>query len=145
MSATIGPSFSVAMENRSIVSRAPVRSSELTSTRQRSQRNARKMRVTSQPVEIGGGALAANQVDEQFLERLADARARPHICQRSLRDEASVRNHADVRREALADLEHVRGQKKRPAPRDEGVQEVVDLQGCDRVAPFAGLVAEQQP
>ena len=45
-SAMIGPSFSMATEKRSSVSRAPVRSSELTSTRHRIQRNARRMPVT---------------------------------------------------------------------------------------------------
>ncbi len=43
-SVMIGPSFSVATENRSRVSRAVVRSSALMNTRQRSQTNAPKMR-----------------------------------------------------------------------------------------------------
>ena len=40
----MGPSLPTATEKRSIVSREPVRSSELMSTRHRIQKNARKMR-----------------------------------------------------------------------------------------------------
>src|SRR4051794_33076963 len=64
--AMIGPSRSIASENRSTMSREPVRSSEFTSTRHRSQMNARKMRVTSEPVEVDGGTLAADELDEHL-------------------------------------------------------------------------------
>src|ERR1043165_4943893 len=83
-SAMIGPSFSVATEKRSSVSRALVRSSELTRTRRRIQRNARKIRPTSlQPVQIGVRPFAADEIDEQLFQRAgacvagADVRDRP--------------------------------------------------------------------
>ena len=105
--AMMGPSFSVATAKRSRVSRAPVRSSELTSTRQRIQRNARKMRPTSEPVQVGGGPFAADQLDEQLFERPFALRARAHFLDPPLRDEPAVGDHADVGRETLDDLEDV--------------------------------------
>src|SRR5690349_21250012 len=90
-SATIGPSFSIATEKRSSVSRDPVRSSELTSTRNRIQTNARKSRIIrSQPIEVGGGTLAADQLDEHFLERPGAVLAGAYFVHRPLRDNLAV-------------------------------------------------------
>jgi hypothetical protein len=49
-----------------------------------------------------------------------------------------------VRREPLDDLENVRGQKDRPAARDERVEQVLDLSRRDGVYPFERLVEEEQ-
>src|SRR3954447_18802432 len=143
-SAMIGPSFSVASEKRSIVSRAPVRSSELMKTRHRSHRNARKMPITSEPVEVCRSAFAANQVDEQFFERLADRGARPHLRERPLRNEPSSRDHPDVGREALDDLEDVRREEDGSATTNERVEQVLDLARRDRIDPFERFIEEQQ-
>src|SRR5947199_91857 len=80
------------------VSRAPVRSNELTSTRQRSHANARTMVSMSEPMEIDGGAVAADEIDEQLLEAAGGADARAHPLDRSLRDEPAPRDHPDVGR-----------------------------------------------
>ena len=70
--AMIGPSFSMATEKRSSVSRAPVSSSELISIRQRSHANARRVLNISDPVERHRRSrVAADQADEQLFERLA--------------------------------------------------------------------------
>src|SRR5215204_4729596 len=124
--AMIGPSFSVATEKRSSVSRAPVRSSELTSTRQRSHRKAWKIRPTSEPVQVGGGPFAADELDEELLERALAQRTGADLVDAPLRDEAPVGDHPDVRRQTLDDLEDVRGEEDRPAARHEGMQQVFD-------------------
>src|SRR5689334_6521603 len=112
-SVMIGPSFSVAMEKRSSVSRAPVRSSELTRVRQRSQRNARKVRsiAGSEPVEIRRRPLAADEIDEQLFEILRSAGTGADLGQRPLGHEPPTRDDADVRGEPLHDLEDVRRQE----------------------------------
>jgi len=63
----------------------------------------------------------------------------------SYSDEASLRNHADVCRQPLDDFENVRREKDRPATRDEGVQQILDLPRGDCIDPFEGLVEKQQP
>src|ERR671910_715213 len=88
--AMIGPSFSVATAKRSRVSRALVRSSELINTRQRLQRNARKMRPTSEPVQFRRRPFAADELDEQFLERPLALGAGADLVDPTLRDQAAV-------------------------------------------------------
>src|SRR5262249_18544131 len=144
-SATIGPSFSVAIEKRSSVSRLPVRSIELTSTRNRIQTNARKMRVIAlQPVEGGGRFFAADELDEHLFERAVSVHARAHLLDRSLRDDAAVGDDADVRREPLDDLENVRREEHRAAAADERMQQLLDLARRDRVDALERLVDEEQ-
>src|SRR5262245_8552116 len=127
-SAAIRPSFSVATENRSSVSRAPVRSSELISTRNRIQTNARKIRViASQPVEIRRRPFAADQIDEQLFERAGAVLAGADPFDGALRDDPAVGDHADVGRQPLDDLEDVRREEHGTAARHEGVQQILDL------------------
>src|SRR5215218_2627002 len=100
----IGPRFSIASENRSTASRAPVRSSELISMRHRSHANARRILSMSDPIESGVQLwLAADQADEQLLQALPDARASPQFFDPALRHDLALGNHADVGRESLDD------------------------------------------
>ena len=142
----IGPSFSVAIEKRSSVSRAPVRSSELTRTRQRIHRNARKMRpiVQSQSRSAAGRSPPTSSMNISSSVPLPCAPARTSV-DAPLRDEPAVGDDADVRREPLDDFEDVRRQEHRPAARDERVQQFLDLSRRDRVDAFERLVEEQQP
>src|SRR5215204_5495245 len=108
--AMIGPSFSVATEKRSSVSRAPVRSSELTSTRQRSHRKAWKIRPTSEPVQVGGGPFAADELDEELLERALAQRTGADLVDAPLRDEAPV---GDPFERLVQEEQPRRGQQRR--------------------------------
>src|ERR1051325_11253884 len=87
--AMMGPSFSIATENRSTASRAPVFSSELMSIRQRIQTNARRVRVMadmSEPFERRVRArVTADQADEQLFERAPGAAAAAPLVDRRLR------------------------------------------------------------
>src|SRR6185312_6073779 len=95
--AMIGPSFSMAMEKRSTVSRAPVFSSELISMRQRSQANARRILSTAlDPIQCVGLRFAADEPDEQFLECLPAAAAGAQLVDASLRDQLSMGDHANM-------------------------------------------------
>src|SRR4051812_2055927 len=144
-SAMIGPSLSVATDMRSSRSRAPVRSSELTRTRQRIHRKARKIRpIALEPVQIGGRTLAADQRDEEFFERPRSMRAGAHLLDPPLRDEAAVGDDADMRGQPLDNFEDVRGEKDRSAAADERVQHFLDLSRGDRVDAFEGLVEKEQ-
>src|SRR5690242_15818152 len=100
----IGPTFSTASESRSSVSRAPVRSKALTSIRHRSHTKARRI-LTSEPVQVRGRTIAADEIDEKLFERLRAHRGRAYGFNRPLRDEPPLCDHADVRRETLDDLE----------------------------------------
>ena len=72
----VGASCSMAMEKRSSVSRPPRRSSELQEHRQRSQANARRIRSSQIQSSVGVRLrVAADQADEQLLERLRPGRA----------------------------------------------------------------------
>ena len=51
--------------------------------------------------------VAADEADEQLFQALAAAPALPQFCDRSLRHHPAVRDHPDVRRQALDDLEDV--------------------------------------
>src|SRR3954470_24998054 len=107
-----GPRFSIARENRSTTSRAPVRSSELISMRQRSHANARRILSMSDPIEPGVKLrIATDQLDEQLFQCFANPRAGPQLFDAPLRHDSAVRNHPDMRRESLDDLEDVRGQE----------------------------------
>ena len=101
----IGPSCSMASENRSRRSREPLRSSEFISTRHRIQVNAFRIltvgvirsEATSDPVERGLPSLAADERDEELFERPATLGAPAQFVDRTLRDQPAAGDHADMR------------------------------------------------
>src|SRR5262245_59489612 len=124
-----GPICSTASDRRSTVSRAPVRSSEFISTRHRIHAKARSvLSMRSNPVERRSRrTVAAHQVDEQLFEASRAGSAGAQLVDGALRDQPSLGNDADVRRQALDDFEDVRRQEDRAAARDERLQQVLDL------------------
>src|SRR5512134_3347468 len=122
---SIGARCSMASEKRSTLSRAPLFSREFTKIRHRSHANAwRILGIGSDPVERGGARLTAHEPDEQLFERLRPAGAGAQLRDWSLRNEPAARDDADVRRQALDDLQDVRRQEDRAAAADEREQEV---------------------
>ena len=87
--AMIGPSCSMASENRSTVSRAPVRSSEFTRMRQRIQANARRILSIDQSQSSAAGARRSpptrpmNSSSRLAARAELVAAARPHGAPRS--------------------------------------------------------------
>ena len=61
------------------------------------------------------------------LERALAVRPGADLLDPPLRDDAAVGDDADVRRQALDDLENVRGQKDRSAARHKRQQQILDL------------------
>ena len=123
----IGPSCSMASENRSRRSREPLRSSEFISTRHRIQVNAFRiltvgvirMEPASDPVQRGLRFLAADERDKELFERMATLGAPAQLVDPALRDQPASGDHADMRREPFDDFEDVRRQEDRPAAGDE--------------------------
>ena len=136
----------MATEKRSSVSRAPVRSSELTRTRHRIQRNARKMRPRRGQSQLRSAAGRSPPTSSMKSSSSVPCPCAPgaHLLDASLRDDAAVGDDADVRRQPLDDLENVRRQEDRAAARDERVQQILDLARRDRVDPLERLVEKEQ-
>ena len=144
----IGPSFSIASENRSSVSRAPVRSSELTSMRHRIQANARRILST---------------LRSSRARRLRVRRRRPGSMNSSSRRlgavgaparSSSIGPCATSRplamtpmwvdsRSTISRMCEVR--KIVPPRRDERLQQILDLARGHRVDAFERLVEKEQP